>query len=131
MHGWQSGRQEWKFDGRRHWWIAMLAIGGFIMLVSKIGWWWLWLPFIFFFVMPALSGGWQRGGWQRGGHWTREWHGRHEGSRWSMCGGEMPKRKHDMDDEKPKHHDVRLYRADGEVLKVTDAPEKPKRDEYV
>jgi hypothetical protein len=126
MGGWHSERQDWKFDGRVHWWIPLLVIGGFIMLVSHFGGWLLWLP-VLFFILPAMFGrmghhrGWQHRGQMHG--WGREWRG------WGMCGGdgEPMKRKHGFDGEKPKHRGMYIYREDGEVLEVRDAPEKPKR----
>lgn len=124
MHGWRSERQDWKFDGRGNWWVPLLMFGGFIWLVSTFGWWWLWFPF-FFFVLPAMFGGWS------GRHGARGW--AREGRGWSMCGSDdtSMKRKHEFDGEKPKRDGMYVYREDGEVLEVRDAPEKPKRDEYV
>lgn len=130
MGGWHSGRQDWRFDGRGNWWVPLLVFAGFIILISQLGWWWLWFPIVFF-ILPTMFGRmahhrpWRHDGHTRG--WAREWRG------WSMCGGdEMMKRKHGFDGDKPKRHGTYIYREDGEVLEVRDAPEKPKRhDDYV
>ncbi len=130
MRGWHSGRQSWQFGGRDNWWVPLLVIGSAILLFSKLGWSWWWLLF-FWWVIPAMFGGWShsRGGQPGTRDWARGW------SRWGMCGGtddEQTKHKYNFSGDKPKRDDVYLYRENGDVLEVRDAPEKPKRsDEYV
>jgi hypothetical protein len=128
MRSWQ-GERKWKQEFEGNWWIWPLIAFGAFMLIAQSGWWWL---LFFWWVVPMFFGGWSHHGRS---HMRERWAGRWA-ERGAPCGGmfgdDAPhKRKHGMDDEKPKRDAVYIYREDGEVLKVTDAPDKPKRGEYV
>ena len=114
MRGWNDNHHDWKYGRQPYAWAWLLIAGGvFLLLLLRSGWSWWWL-LMFWWVLPAVFGGW---GW------------RHRGHRAQSCSPDAPekaKRGHDeFASEKPKRGDVYIYREDGEMIEVIDAPEKP------
>jgi hypothetical protein len=113
MRGWNYNHHGWKYGRQPYAWVWLLIAGGVFLLLLRSGWSWWWL-FMFWWVLPAVFGGW---GWR---------HPDHRSQSCNPDAAEKAKRRQDeFATEKPKREDVYIYREDGEVIEVTDAPEKP------